>query len=63
MSEAGPHSFDAKLTVCIDFKSPQAYLAKDPTYALADELDLEIDWLPLLVAQMTRPEPVAENAN
>ncbi len=63
MSEAGTRSFDAKLTVCIDFKSPQAYLAKDPTYALADELDLEIDWLPLLVAQMTRPEPVAENAD
>lgn len=63
MSEAGSSSSDAKLTVCIDFKSPQAYLAIDPTYALADELDLEIDWLPLLVAPMTRPEPVAENAD
>ena len=62
MSEAGAYSFDAKLTVCIDFKSPQAYLAMDPTYALADELELEVDWLPLLVAPMVKPEAVDENA-
>ncbi len=31
----------------IDFKSPYAYLAKDPAYALEDELGIEIDWRPL----------------
>jgi 2-hydroxychromene-2-carboxylate isomerase len=49
------HTFDAALTVCIDFKSPQCFLAKDPTYSLADEVGLEIDWLPLITAQMTLP--------
>ncbi len=56
MSEATTHSFDAKLTVCVDFKSPQAYLAKDSTYELADELRVEIDWLPLIVAPVPAPE-------
>lgn len=54
------HPFDAALTVCIDFKSPQCFLAKDPTYALADELGLEIDWLPLITAQMTLPPKPVE---
>ena len=32
------------LTVYIDFKSPQAYLAMKPTLALATRLNLTIDW-------------------
>lgn len=36
----------APLIVYIDFKSPYAYLAKDPTLALGDELGIEIDWRP-----------------
>ncbi len=32
------------LIVYIDFKSPYAYLAKDPAYALEDDLAIEIDW-------------------
>ncbi len=32
------------LIAYIDFKSPYAYLAKDPAYALEDELAIEIDW-------------------
>lgn len=35
------------LTVYIDYKSPYAYIAKDPTYALEDEYGIVIDWLPL----------------
>lgn len=35
------------LKVYIDFKSPYAYVAKDPTYALEAAFDIEIDWYPL----------------
>ena len=35
------------LTVYIDFKSPYAYIAKDPTYALEGTFGIEIDWQPL----------------
>lgn len=37
---------DDVLTVCIDFKSPHAYLALKPTLALSKELAIEIQWLP-----------------
>jgi 2-hydroxychromene-2-carboxylate isomerase len=36
-----------KLEVYIDYKSPYAFIAKDPTYALEDEFGIEIDWYPL----------------
>ena len=35
------------LRVYIDYKSPYAYLAIAPIYALEDELGVAIDWLPL----------------
>lgn len=35
------------LQVYIDFKSPYAFIAKDPTYALEEEFGIEIDWYPL----------------
>jgi len=35
------------LIVYFDIKSPYAFVAKDPTYALADELGIDIDWRPL----------------
>ena len=35
------------LIVYLDFKSPYAFIAKDPTYALAESLGIEIDWRPL----------------
>jgi 2-hydroxychromene-2-carboxylate isomerase len=41
-----PLASSAPLIVYIDYKSPYAYLAKDPTYALEDELGIEIDWRP-----------------
>ncbi len=36
-----------KLEVYIDYKSPYAYIAKDPTYALEKDFGIEIDWYPL----------------
>src|SRR5262249_33261653 len=44
--EFDPLSSRAPLIIYIDFKSPYAYLAKDPSWALADELQLDIDWRP-----------------
>src|SRR5271155_5018524 len=41
-----PLASTAPLIVYIDYKSPYAYLAVEPTYALADELGIEIDWRP-----------------
>ncbi len=35
------------LEVYIDFKSPYAFIAKDPTYALEDQYGIEVDWYPL----------------
>lgn len=34
------------IAVYIDFKSPYAYLAKDPAYALERDFDVVLDWLP-----------------
>ena len=42
----GPLKSSAPLIVYIDYKSPYAYLAIAPTYAMADELGVEIDWRP-----------------
>jgi 2-hydroxychromene-2-carboxylate isomerase len=41
-----PLASSAPLIVYIDYKSPYAYLAKDPTYAIEDEFGIEIDWRP-----------------
>lgn len=35
------------LEVYIDYKSPYAFIAKDPTYALEQQFGIEIDWYPL----------------
>src|ERR1041384_8247076 len=37
------------ITVYIDFKSPYAYLAKDPAYELTDEFEVRLDWLPYVL--------------
>ena len=42
-----PLSGGSSLIVYVDIKSPYAFAAKDPTYALADELDIDVDWRPL----------------
>jgi 2-hydroxychromene-2-carboxylate isomerase len=38
---------DAPLICYIDYKSPYAFVAKDPTYALGDRLGIQIDWRPI----------------
>ena len=42
-----PLASHAPLIVYIDYKSPYAFIAKDPTYAIEDQLGIEIDWRPL----------------
>jgi 2-hydroxychromene-2-carboxylate isomerase len=44
-----------QLSVAIDFKSPQAYLAIRPTCAMADELGIAIDWQPLIGTPPSSP--------
>ncbi|MEZ5559976.1 MAG: DsbA family protein [Pseudomonadales bacterium] len=56
---APPYQFRAPLTVCIDVRQPQAYLALQPTLALAAELDLLVDWLPFAVAPLKAPAAAA----
>ncbi len=52
---AAPNEFTARLAVALDVKSPLSYLALGPTYALADELGIEVDWLPMERSPMTPP--------
>ncbi len=47
------------LTVCIDFRSPQGWLAVHPTFALEDELGIVADWLPVLVRPNAAPRAAA----
>ena len=37
------------VTVYTDYKSPYAYLAKDPTYELERDLSIKLDWLPYVL--------------
>jgi 2-hydroxychromene-2-carboxylate isomerase len=37
------------LKVYIDYKSPYAYLAKDPVYRLEQDMGVEIEWLPYIL--------------
>jgi 2-hydroxychromene-2-carboxylate isomerase len=37
------------VTVYIDYKSPYAYLAKDPAYELADKYGATLEWLPYVL--------------
>ena len=47
LSDFDPLISDKPLIVYVDIKSPYAFVAKDPTWALADELGIEIDWRPV----------------
>jgi 2-hydroxychromene-2-carboxylate isomerase len=42
-----PWRSEQPLIVYLDIKSPYAFIARDPTLAMADELGIEIDWRPL----------------
>lgn len=50
-----PFPFTSRLAVCVDVKHPQAYLALGPVRALADELGIDVDWLPFPAAAMQPP--------
>ncbi len=47
INEFDPWHSDNPLIVYLDIKSPYAFIAKDPTCQMADELGIEIDWRPL----------------
>lgn len=53
--EVEPFVFSAPLSVCVDVKHPQAYLALGPVKALADELAVAVDWLPFAAPAMKPP--------
>lgn len=42
-----PWHSDRPLIVYMDIKSPYAFIAKDPTYRMAEELGIRVDWRPL----------------
>lgn len=47
----------APLTVTLDVKRPECYLALAPTRALAAELGIAVDWLPTTASPHRRPPP------
>jgi 2-hydroxychromene-2-carboxylate isomerase len=56
MSEdTAPFQFSAPLTVCVDLKIPQCFLALEPTLELAHELQVAIDWQPVVLAPLVEP--------
>ena len=58
---AQPYASSGPLAVVLDVKDPHSYLAKDPTYALADDLGVDIDWLPFVSRPLRRPASVGED--
>ena len=46
-AEFDPWRSNRPLIVYVDFKSPYAFIAKDPTFALAAQLGIDVDWRPL----------------
>ncbi len=57
---AEPFAATTPLTVAVDIKSPECFLALAPTRALARDLDLDIDWLPIVTAPR-RPAPEGDD--
>jgi 2-hydroxychromene-2-carboxylate isomerase len=52
----------SRLSVLLDIRQPQAYLALHPAAALAAECGIEINWLPVVVPPLKAPsEPGAED--
>ena len=47
MESPHPLQSQSPLIVYMDFKSPYAYMALEPTYRLEEDLGIEIDWRPL----------------
>jgi len=51
-----------RVTVCVDFKSPLAWLAIAPTRALEARLGTRFDWRPRSVAPLPRAQPLGPHA-
>lgn len=52
----------SRLSVLLDIRQPQAYLALHPAAALAEECGIELNWLPLAVPPLLAPsEPSADD--
>ena len=47
MTDFDPFVSESPLIVYIDYKSPYAFIAAEPTYEIEDQLGIEIDWRPL----------------
>jgi 2-hydroxychromene-2-carboxylate isomerase len=64
-----PLRSDRPLVVYVDFKSPYAFIAVQPTYELAESLGIAVDWRPLTLdipsfagsARLDRDDRVAES--
>jgi 2-hydroxychromene-2-carboxylate isomerase len=52
--DVAPYAFEARLTVCIDFRNPHAYLSVAPTRALESRLGAAFDWLPFAAPLLYR---------
>ena len=52
MTAAEAYEFQSPLSIAIDFKSPHAYLALQPSLDLIDSLGVEVDWLPFDAAPL-----------
>jgi 2-hydroxychromene-2-carboxylate isomerase len=51
-----------QVTVCVDFKSPLAWLAIAPTRALEARLGACFDWRPRSVVPLPKPQPLGPHA-
>jgi 2-hydroxychromene-2-carboxylate isomerase len=52
-----------RVTVCVDFKNPHAWLAIAPTRALEQRLGTPFDWRPRSVAPIAQPTPLRPGAS
>ena len=62
MSETEAYEFRAPLSIVIDFKSPNAYLALRPSFELVDSLGIDVEWIPFAAEPIKPYAPVAADA-
>ena len=62
MSETEAYAFRAPLSIVIDFKSPNAYLALRPSFELVDSLGIDVEWIPFAAEPIKPYAPVAADA-
>jgi len=62
VSETEAYEFRAPLSIVIDFKSPNAYLALRPSFELVDSLGIDVEWIPFAAEPIKPYAPVAADA-